>query len=152
MKKAVEKIHFHYLTPAFYFPHRNKLKHFLFKQVKQEGKEVNSINYIFCSDQHLLKMNQDYLAHDTLTDIITFELSGEGESLLADVYISVERVRDNAASFKQPFLTELHRVIFHGLLHLVGYRDKTKKDVVEMRRKEDEYLKCYFVSRKTVSV
>lgn len=101
------------------------------------------INYIFCSDEYLLKVNKEYLNHDYYTDIITFdnsELEGEIES---DIFISLDRVKENAENLKEPFLKELHRVIIHGILHLLGYKDKTKKDQEVMRKKEDEYLLLY---------
>lgn len=151
MNEAVEKIHFHYLSQPFSFPARNKLKEFLLNQLKKEGKAVEVINYIFCTDEYLLQMNQQYLQHDTLTDIITFELSRSGKALISDIYISIDRVKENAVSFRQPFVRELHRVIFHGVLHLAGYKDKKEKDKNLMQKKEEEYLNVYFVSRRTVS-
>ena len=151
MKKLESAIQFHYLVRPFYFPRRNALKKFILKQLKKEGKTVEVINYIFCDDKYLLQMNQQYLNHDTLTDIITFELSEPTQPLVSDIYISVERVKENAASFHNSFANELHRVIFHGALHLAGYKDKRKKEEMMMRQKEEEYLKEYFVSRNTVS-
>jgi rRNA maturation RNase YbeY len=109
----------------------------------RDGKEVEAINYVFCNDEYLLGINQEYLRHDTLTDIITFELSGPGQPLLADIFISVERVRENAANFKVSFLSEIRRVIFHGVLHLAGYKDKKKEDKKRMREKEAECLQDF---------
>ena len=151
MKEAVEKIRFHYLTEPFYFPERTRLKAFIFHLLDKEGCSVDAINYIFCSDEYLLEINRTYLAHDTFTDIITFELNEGGAPLLSDIYISVERVRENAVSFDHSFQQELRRVIFHGALHLAGFKDKTKRDAEIMRNKEDEYLLAYLVSRNTVS-
>jgi rRNA maturation RNase YbeY len=151
MKKQEKKIRFHYLYPKFYFPERNRLKVFLLKQLKKEGKSAEAVNYIFCDDEYLLQMNQQYLQHDTLTDIITFELSPKGQPVISDVYISIDRVKENAASFQTSFLNELLRVIFHGVLHLAGYKDKQQEQEQEMRRKEDEYLELYKVSRGAVS-
>lgn len=116
---------------------------------KREGHTIDTINYIFCDDAYLLEINQQYLNHDTYTDIITFQLNPKGEALLSDVYISVERVKENAAIHNTTFTQELHRVIFHGLLHLCGYKDKTKKDQEEMRKQEDRCLNNYFVPRGT---
>lgn len=151
MKAAVQAIHFHYLVPSFHFPDRSRLKSFLANQLQKEGIDIDTINYIFCDDTYLLQINQQYLKHDTLTDIITFELSPKSQPLLSDIYISVERVKENAAIFKTSFRKELHRVIFHGALHLAGYKDKKKEDQVKMREKENEWLTKYFVPRKTVS-
>jgi rRNA maturation RNase YbeY len=94
-------------------------------------------------------LNKTHLNHDTYTDIITFELSPKNEALIADIYISVERVKENAQSFTTSFQKELHRVIFHGALHLCGYKDKSKKQSQLMRFKEEENLILYFVSRET---
>jgi rRNA maturation RNase YbeY len=151
MKEAVEAIHFHYLVPSFYFPNRSHLKKFLLGQLKREGKNVEAINFIFCNDEYLVSINQQYLNHDTFTDIITFEFSPNEQPLVSDIYISVERVKENAAQFSSGFRRELHRVIFHGCLHLAGYKDKSKADEMTMRSKENEWLDHYFVPRSTVS-
>lgn len=105
-----------------------------------ENRILKEINFIFCTDAYLLKINQDYLQHDTYTDIITFDNSGSKEEILSDIFISIERVAENALSFKIPFLQELHRVMIHGVLHLAGYKDKSTKDVQIMRSKENFYL------------
>jgi len=147
--KEIDKIKFHYLAGPISLSERTKLKSFLLKQLKKEGKAVDAINYIFCDDAYLLSINQQYLKHDTYTDIITFELSPKSQPLLADIYISVERVKENAKHFKSSFKAELLRVIFHGSLHLSGYKDKTVKDAQVMKSKEDEYLKLYGVPRGT---
>ena len=142
----IQKIHFHYIDVRFSFENRTKLKFFLLERLRKEGFVADAINYIFCTDAYLLEMNQAYLQHDTYTDIITFALSAKGEPLVSDIYISVERVQENAAIFKTTFKQELHRVIFHGLLHLIGYGDKNKAQAGQMRVKENEYLKLYFRS------
>lgn len=103
-----------------------------------------SLTYIFCNDAYLLEINQDFLNHDTYTDIITFDLSEMKNELVGEIYISIERVRENADKFHTPYKVELHRVIFHGALHLCGFKDKTKTDKEVMRRKEDLCLKEYF--------
>jgi rRNA maturation RNase YbeY len=102
------------------------------------------VDFIFCSDEYLLKINREYLKHDDFTDIITFDLSEREGRLVSEIYISVERVRENAAHFGVGFEKELHRVMFHGLLHLCGYKDKSVEEVKVMRGKEEEYLQQYF--------
>lgn len=149
MAQRQQKIQFHYLVSPFQFPHRTRLKAFLAKQLKGQKKSVECINYIFCSDGYLLELNQNYLRHDTYTDIITFELSGLGEPLISDIYISVDRVRENAHAFGVSFQRELHRVLFHGALHLCGYKDKSTSESKLMRVKEEEWLGEYFVPRGT---
>lgn len=103
---------------------------------------IENISYIFCSDDYLLDMNIRYLGHDYYTDIITFPYN-EGDQLSGDMFISVDRVRDNAAEYGVDFETELRRVMVHGLLHLMGYGDKTEEDVIIMRAKEDECLMMF---------
>ena len=95
--------------------------------ISTENKELGEINYIFCDDQYLLKKNQKYLQHDTFTDIITFDYTEENR-LSADIFISIERVKENAINFALPFETELRRVIIHGILHLMGYKDKSDEE------------------------
>lgn len=126
-------------TP-FVFPYnKNSVKRWVKSVAKSEGKEAGNINYIFCDDEYLHKINVEYLQHDTLTDIITFDYT-EGKVLHSDIYISVERVKENAEIFKVPFQRELLRVLAHGLLHLCGYKDKTLKDSALMRQKEEEMM------------
>lgn len=151
MEDDIRKIRFHYLTPRFSFNNRNRIKVFLLRQLEKENKTVDAINYIFCNDDYLTEINRQYLHHNTLTDIISFELSLKDKPLLADIYISIERVKENATIFKTTFQNELLRVIFHGVLHLSGYKDKGEVQQQEMRKKEEEYLKCYYVSHNTVS-
>lgn len=119
------------------------LKSFIESLFTKEKKKISSINYIFCSDKKLLAINQQFLSHDFYTDIITFDLSDSG-LIQAEVYISIDRIRDNAKTLNTTFKSELHRVIFHGSLHLCGYRDKTRGEQGEMRKKEDFYLSRYF--------
>lgn len=108
-----------------------------------EGYEVSQLNYIFCSDEYLLEINKQYLDHDYFTDIITFDNSEEDKQLEGDIYISVDRVRDNAATFHTDFDSEMRRVLIHGLLHLVGYEDSSEALKTAMRAKEDEYLRLF---------
>ncbi|MEJ6712173.1 MAG: rRNA maturation RNase YbeY [Flavobacteriales bacterium] len=105
----------------------------------KEGKLMGALNYIFCDDTYLHKLNVEFLKHDTYTDIITFDYS-VGNELIGDVYISVERVKENAVTFDVTFENELKRVLIHGLLHLCGYKDKTAQEADEMREKENKYL------------
>lgn len=128
---------------------RGRLKQFLAALFKKEGRNLGELSYIFCSDRYLLAINRQYLDHDFYTDIITFDLSEKGQAINAEVYISVDRVRENAHEFDSSLEKELHRVIFHGALHLCGYKDKTAKEKQEMRKMEDRYLKRWFVPRET---
>lgn len=148
--KADHLIQFHYLSGNFHFRDRRRVKSFLVSLIKTEGFGIDHINYIFCSNRYLLDINREYLSHNTYTDIITFELSGKGQPLLADIYISVDRVHENARIFTTSFKNELHRVIFHGALHLCGYTDKSRRAEQQMRLKESFYLSRYFVPRGTI--
>ena len=142
----IDQIQFHYLDISFTFRNRTRLKFFLLECLQKEGFAVEAINYIFCTDAYLLEINKDYLKHDTYTDIVTFPLSPKDAPLLSDIYISIDRVKENAQTFHTSFVKELHRVIFHGSLHLAGYGDKTKEQAKRMRAKEEEYLQLYFRS------
>ena len=108
-----------------------------------EGIKKIKLSYIFCNDEYLLAINKQYLNHDTLTDIITFDLSETEDALTGEIYVSTERVRENATKFGVTYLNELHRVIFHGTLHLCGFTDKTSKDKQHMRVQEDLCLADY---------
>jgi len=106
-----------------------------------ENKTLNSINYIFCSDEYLLSINKEHLNHDYYTDIITFDLTENNEDgIIGEVYISIDRIKDNAATLNNTYTNELLRVVFHGALHLCGYKDKSKKDALLMRNKENYYI------------
>ncbi len=122
------------------------LSAFLDGLINKHLKDVRKVglNYIFCTDGYLLTMNRQFLKHDTLTDIITFDLSEKTGELNGEIYISVERVRENAEKFGVTYNEELHRVIFHGALHLCGFGDKKEADKIEMRRMEDKCLRTYF--------
>ena len=124
------------------FKLKNKLllKSFLLTIFVQEEKFLKSLSYIFCDDQFLLKLNQQYLNHDTLTDILTFTLSNSSLPIVAEIYISIDRVKENADELKVDFAKELHRVMIHGILHLCGYNDHTEEEKMLMRQKEDFYL------------
>ncbi len=123
---------------------RTRLKVFLKDLFKKEGQGLNSLHYVFCSDEYLLNLNQEFLQHDTYTDIVTFELSDDPEVTEGEIYISIDRVKENARQFQVTEEYELHRVIFHGALHLCGYKDKSRKEELLMRKKEEENLNSYF--------
>ena len=112
--------------------------------IESEGKDLGELSYIFCDDEYLLEINQQYLDHDTLTDIISFDYS-EGNVVSGDIFISVERVQDNADDFNVSFEDELKRVIIHGVLHYCGYKDKSESDELLMRSKEEEKIKMFHV-------
>ncbi len=122
---------------------KNKLniKKWLKETIEKEGYKLGELNYIFCSDEYLHQMNVSYLNHDTLTDIITFDNSDIEGKIIGDIFISVDRVLENAKKFDVEFIDELNRVMVHGALHLVGYKDKKKEEQEKMRAKENYYLK-----------
>ncbi|MCS7005653.1 MAG: rRNA maturation RNase YbeY [Cytophagales bacterium] len=109
--------------------------------LQDHKKQINQINYVFCSDEYLLAINRTYLQHDYYTDVITFDHTEKGQPIESDIFISVERVRENAQHYNVSFEEELRRVMIHGILHLCGYKDKTASQQRTMRQKEDEYLK-----------
>lgn len=133
----------------FKLSHPQKVSRWIRAVIQNEGFIPGGINIIFCSDDHLRGINIDYLNHDTYTDIITFDNSEEEEILEGDIFISIDRVRDNSQREHTSFEDELHRVIIHGILHLMGYKDKTVKDKSEMRSKEDACLSLRHVPRGT---
>ncbi len=141
MKKNV---FFHSADAKVTLRDRVRLANFINQLFKKEGKSLGTLSYVFCSDKYLLDINREFLQHNYYTDIITFDLSTNGNQVEAEIYISVDRVRDNARSFSNTINNELHRVIFHGALHLCGYKDKAKKDQLEMRAAEDGCLGRYF--------
>jgi rRNA maturation RNase YbeY len=144
-------IQFHFQKTTGSFRNRRRLKLFLAEQVKKQGLKFKELHYVFCDDGYLLKINQDFLGHDDYTDIITFNLGKKGALIEGEIYISLDRVRENAQSLGFSFQTELTRVIFHGFLHLCGHKDKTPAQNAEMRRMEDDLLSKYarFVPRET---
>ena len=142
LSKAGTKVCFFFEHRKFSLENRIKLRVFIESIFKKKKKRLSSINYIFCSDKRLLEINRQFLKHDYYTDIITFDLS-ETDSTQAEIYISIDRVKDNAKLLDVSFKSELHRVILHGALHLCGYGDKTKAEKFEMREKEEFYLSQY---------
>lgn len=138
-------INFNYLTD-FHLNKEEAYSAWLNIVCSNEGFSIGELNYIFCDDDYLLKINQDYLQHDYLTDIITFDYV-EGKTLFGDLYISIDRIKDNANEFNVTFDNELKRVMVHGVLHLMGYSDKSDESIQEMRAKEDEKLKLFHVEQ-----
>lgn len=136
-------IHFFFHHTNITLNNRSQLKAFIEQLFRSEKRKLSSLQYIFCTDEYLLEINRQYLQHDFYTDIVSFELS-DTAATEGEIYISVDRVRENAGFLGKTIKEELHRVIFHGALHLCGYKDKLKKDQLEMREKEDRYLQEYF--------
>lgn len=124
----------------FSMPDKKVVKEWIKNTIAEESKRVGEVSIVFCSDEYLLKVNNEFLKHDFYTDIITFDYC-EDDLVSGDLLISIDRVRENAEIQKGLFIDELHRVIIHGILHLLGYHDKAKNEVKVMREKEDYYLK-----------
>ena len=122
---------------------RTELKTFINKQCLKEGVHIETLQYVFCSDTFLLDINKRFLNHNFYTDIISFDLSEQKGSLIGDVYISIDRVKENAKTEGNLYTHELLRVIFHGALHFCGYKDKKPADQKTMRSREDKWLKAY---------
>jgi probable rRNA maturation factor len=138
-------IDFNYETD-FKLAEEDAISSWISNVILSENKKEGEINYIFCNDDYLLKINLEHLNHDTLTDIISFDYS-IGNELHGDIFISIERVVDNAADFKVSFDEELRRVMVHGVLHYSGYKDKTEEDAALMRSKEEEKLAMFHVEQ-----
>ena len=139
----VGKVKFFYYQIKFPFYHRTMLKQYLLKLFAREKKQLDSLTYIFCNDDFLLDINKRYLNHYFYTDVITFDLSNPASPVIGEIYVSIDRVHENATTYNHSFSDELHRVIFHGALHLCGYKDKTSKESHIMRSMEDRHLKKY---------
>lgn len=135
-------IYFHSEVPGFTLKHKQILKSWITDTIADHGLKAGELNFIFCDDAYLHQINLTYLDHDTYTDIITFPVSipGRESQISGDIYISVERVDENAIKFKTGFAEELHRVIIHGVLHLCGHSDKGKMKKENMRATENKYL------------
>jgi probable rRNA maturation factor len=131
-------IQFNYETD-FLIENEERLASWISEVITSEGFKEDEINYIFCDDEYLFELNVEFLDHDTLTDIISFDYS-IGKIIQGDIFISIERVRENASDFNVSFLEELHRVMVHGILHYCGYKDKTDSEERLMREKENHYL------------
>jgi rRNA maturation RNase YbeY len=124
-------------------PNPTKVRRWLKFVIDQEEYDLNSLNYIFCSDEYLLNMNREHLDHDYYTDIITFDTSDDAKLIEGEIYISIERVNENAATNQVKEEEELRRVMVHGVLHLLGYKDESDMEKEKIRDKEDYYLKNY---------
>lgn len=137
-------ISFHNEDVKFSLKNKAILKEWIKSTIEKKKRKTGDLNFIFCSDEHLLGINKQYLDHDTYTDIITFDYSKEDVKMpvSGDIFISIERVRENAEKFSKTFENELHRVIIHGTLHLLGYADKSKLAKAEMTKQEDLCLKA----------
>jgi len=129
-------IFFHTEEITFIIKNKKGLRNWLSELAETEQKIIGELNYIFCSDEYLLKVNKDHLNHDYYTDVITFDYC-ENDIISGDIFISVDRIKDNAKTFKKTIANELNRVMAHGLLHLMGYKDKSEEDEKEMREMEE---------------
>jgi len=138
MSKA--RINFFTEDTNYIIKKKTVIKEWLKSAVTAEGYQLKELNFILCSDEYLLRINQDYLNHDTYTDVITFDNSEELKTIVGDIFISIERIKENAVTFKHPVEQELCRVMIHGALHLLGYKDKTKAAKTLMTAREDHYL------------
>ena len=138
----------HFFSEEIQFTLKKKLnrKRWLKKIATNAGFNIKELNYVFCSDEYLYQMNRNYLKHDTYTDIITFDNSEKKDGIEGDIFVSIDRVRENAKTHAQEEETEMNRVLAHGLLHLMGYKDKTQEEVALMRLKEEESIKLYVLS------
>ena len=142
--EAFSEIAFHFEgvnVPGF---DDQKFRDWTERVIREEGQAPGLLNFVFCDDEYLLELNKKYLNHHTLTDIITFDYAEEMEGLSGDIFISVDRVRDNAEQLEVSFHDELRRVVIHGVLHLLGYKDKTAAQKARMREKENYYLTLQF--------
>lgn len=136
----MQEFTFHFLEIESEPIDHGKLKKWIHEVIRIEGSQSGYLMFIFCDDDYLFQMNKKFLSHETYTDIITFNYTDEFEGVSGDMYISVDRVRDNAKKFEVDFLHELSRVMVHGVLHLLGYTDESPDDTALMRAKEDYYL------------
>jgi probable rRNA maturation factor len=137
------KILFHTADRQLKFYNKKQLKLFIESIFISEKKNLSALSYIVCSDEYLLQINKSFLNHDFYTDIITFDLSENEQDIIGEIYISLDRVADNTKQHQTSKQEETLRVLFHGVLHLCGYKDKTKKEVVIIRAKEDFYINLY---------
>jgi rRNA maturation RNase YbeY len=136
----MSKINFFNEETDFSLKQKTKLRSWISSVLNDNHKHLISLNYIYTSDEYLLKINKEYLNHDTFTDIVTFDQSTQKDHIEADIYISIDRIKDNAHNLNIPIQEELHRVMIHGVLHLIGFGDKTETEKKEMRKKENHYL------------
>lgn len=141
MSKA--SIHFFNEETSYSLKNKRAIKAWVASAIAHEGYVLQELNFILCSDEYLLRMNQDYLNHDTYTDVITFDNSETLKTIVGDIFISIDRIKDNAKSMKVSVAEELCRVMIHGTLHLLGYKDKGKGAKTLMTAKEDQYLALF---------
>lgn len=139
----MSRINFFQEETDFKLQSPQKIRRWLNSVALAEHKSIDELNFIFCSDPYLLKINHEYLNHDTYTDVITFDHSENSKELAGDIFISIDRITENAINFETSFQKELNRVIAHGVLHLIGYQDKTEKDQLVIRSKEELYINNY---------
>lgn len=137
-----------FFTEEISFTLKRKLnrKRWLTKISTTAGFKIKELNYVFCSDEYLYQMNRDYLKHNTFTDIITFDNSEKKDEIEGDIFVSIDRVRENAKTHSQEVEKEINRVLAHGLLHLMGYKDKSQEEAALMRLKEEESIRQYVLS------
>ena len=138
-------IQFYFIDVKITLSERRRLKTFIERMFRNEGIQINSLVIIFCSDEYLLGVNRRFLNHDYYTDIITFNLADKEELVEGEIYISTDRIRENALINKVALQNELHRIIFHGVLHLCGFKDKKSNEKTLMTIEENKYLKMYFL-------
>ena len=140
----MKKINFFVEDIKFTLTKKKELRQWITSTIEHNLKNLQLINYIFTSDTYLLSINEEYLKHNTLTDIITFNQSTDQNLIEADIFISIERIKENSKKLNIPFKEELHRVMIHGVLHLLGFNDKSDPEKKEMRKKENHYLALRF--------
>jgi len=143
-KSSLPSIQFHFLQESALPKERKRLKAYILAIFKKEKTPLKSLSYIFCSDAYLLGINQQFLQHNYYTDVISFNLAGPNAPIEGEIYISLDRVKENAKNLGESYVAELHRVIFHGVLHFCGYKDKKASDIKLMRKKEEQYIRAYF--------
>ena len=140
----MKEINFFVEDIKFTLTKKKELRHWITSTIEHNFKNLQLINYIFTSDSYLLSISEEYLKHNTLTDIITFNQSTDQNLIEADIFISIERIKENSKKLNIPFKEELHRVMIHGVLHLLGFNDKSDPEKKEMRKKENHYLALRF--------
>lgn len=143
----MQLVSFHTADKQLTLKNKTRLKQFIANIFDHEQKLLKKLDYVFCSDEYLLQMNNSFLQHDYYTDIITFPLSDKHQPIVGEVYVSLDRVKDNASQHNGSILDETLRVLFHGALHLCGYGDKSAKEIKTMRAKEDFYINLFHVEQ-----
>lgn len=143
----MQLVSFHSADKQLTLKNKTRLKEFIVSIFDHESKPLKKLDYVFCSDEYLLQMNNDFLQHDYYTDIITFPLSDKHQPIVGEIYVSLDRVKDNASQLNASVLDETLRVLFHGALHLCGFGDKSAKEIKTMREKEDFYINLFHVEQ-----